>query len=138
MNRYFRNEYRDEQGSTLISTLLLLLFLTFLMTGAATVIKHQVVQYKQTAHSYEAKALIEMTERLLLNAEDDNYPRHIQFNNGKTVVEQVSEHTYKISARLNSEYTSQKTIELPVKEEVKEDEEYEELEVERLKSDIAE
>lgn len=115
MNKHYRRLVRSESGSSLISTLLLLLFLTFLMTASATVVKNQVVQYKQTSYSYEAKALIAMTEALLLSEGGDSYPKQILFSNGKTVIEKVSDNRYVISATLNNHYTSQKTIEVPIR-----------------------
>ncbi|PRY82169.1 hypothetical protein [Alkalibacterium olivapovliticus] len=115
MNKHYRRLVRSESGSSLISTLLLLLFLTFLMTASATVVKNQVVQYKQTSYSYEAKALIAMTETLLLSEGGDSYPKQILFSNGKTVIEKVSDNRYVISATLNNHYTSQKTIEVPIR-----------------------
>lgn len=115
MNKHYRRLVRSESGSSLISTLLLLLFLTFLMTASATVVKNQVVQYKQTSYSYEAKALIAMTEALLLSENRSSYPKQVLFSNGKTVIEKVSDNRYVISATLNNHYTSQKTIEVPIR-----------------------
>ncbi|MCC5894601.1 MAG: hypothetical protein JJU16_04000 [Alkalibacterium sp.] len=115
MSKYIQGKGKEEQGSSLISTLLLLLFLTLLMTASAAVIKHQIIQYKQTAHSYEAKALIEMTEALISVEDGGHYPSSVLFNNGKTVVLKTSETQLLIKATLNSRYTSQKHIEIPVK-----------------------
>lgn len=117
MNKKSQVIYKDEQGSSLISTLLLLLFLTFLMTASAAVIKNQVVQYRQTGYSYEAKAMIEMTESLIAREESGTYPTRVTFDNGRTIVETVSDNRYTIQAKLNNQYTSQKTIVIPVKAE---------------------
>lgn len=103
---------RDEQGSSLISTLLLLVFLIFLMTSATTVIRHQMLQYRQTAHSYEAKTLIEMTETILLSEENTKQLKVVEFNKGRVSVERLSENTYLLQATLTNQYTSKKRIEL--------------------------
>lgn len=106
---------KNEEGSVLISTFGLLLFLSFLITSATLVIRHQVIQFNQISTSYEAKAMIEMTEHLFLENQNKEEIKSgvVTFSNGSVTVTEMSERVYFFKATLNNNYTSQATLILP-------------------------
>lgn len=106
---------KNEEGSVLISTFGLLLFLSFLITSATLVIRHQVIQFNQISTSYEAKAMIEMTEHLFLENQNKEEIKSgvVTFSNGSVIVTEMSERVYFFKATLNNNYTSQATLILP-------------------------
>lgn len=106
---------KNEEGSVLISTFGLLLFLSFLITSATLVIRHQVIQFNQISTSYEAKAMIEMTEHLFLENQNKEEIKSgvVTFSNGSVTVTEMSERVYLFKATLNNNYTSQATLILP-------------------------
>ncbi|EXJ22773.1 hypothetical protein ADIAL_1795 [Alkalibacterium sp. AK22] len=106
--------FKSERGGTLISTLLFALFLSLFISSAVLVLKHQALQFKQTAYAYEAKAMIQMTERLITVTESKGQPcpERVLFNQGKTTVAQLSKDRYQITAVLSNNYTSKKTVQL--------------------------
>lgn len=125
MNEKGRISFFSDSGSTLLSVLFILTFLSFLFSSISGGVKNQIHQYKQTAYSYEAKALIEMTETLIIQADnlDEEYPFKIDFNNGKVTITYQDNTTALIEAELNNGYTSKKEVSLfkeiiEVKEEV--------------------
>lgn len=105
---------QDEQGSILVSTFGLLLFLSFLITTATLVIKHQVIQYNLITHTYEAKAMIEMTKQILLEEDDESIRSgSLSFTNGTVSVKRTHDRRYTIEATLDNNYKSQSTFVLP-------------------------
>lgn len=108
---------RSDDGSTLLSALIMLMFTSFLMLSSVTVLKHQMIQYRQTALSYEARTMIEMTEVLLKDDYDvgQSYPSEVTFRSGRTTVSRLADTRFLIKAELNNMYTSQKTVELIVR-----------------------
>lgn len=98
-----------------MSTLLLLVFLSVVFTSVTGVVKHQIHQYRQTAYSYEAKALIEMTEVLLLETEnpDQAYPQKVEFSTGNVTVSRIGSSVYLLEAVLHNQYTSRKEVTWP-------------------------
>lgn len=100
-----------------MSALIMLMFTSFLMLSSVTVLKHQMMQYRQTALSYEARTMIEMTEVILIDDYDvgQYYPSEITFTSGRTTVTKVTETQFLIKAELNNQHTSQKTVDLVVK-----------------------
>ncbi len=116
-NKGFADSIRSEKGSTLLSALMMLMFTSFLLLSSVTVLKHQMIQYRQTALSYEARTMIEMTEVLLKDDFDDDqsYPSEVRFSSGRTTVSRLTDTRFLIKAELNNQHTSQKTIELAVR-----------------------
>lgn len=113
----FADSIRSDEGSTLLSALMMLMFTSFLLLSSVTVLKHQMIQYRQTALSYEARTMIEMTEVLLNDDFDDDqsYPSEVRFSSGRTTVSRLTDTRFLIKAELNNQHTSQKTVELAVK-----------------------
>lgn len=116
-SKHLSGSIRDDKGSTLLSALIMLMFTSFLIMSSVTVLKHQMIQYRQTALSYEARTMIEMTEVLLKDDFDDDqsYPSEVTFSSGRTTVSRLADTRFLIKAELNNQHTSQKTIELAVK-----------------------
>ncbi|MCC5889652.1 MAG: hypothetical protein JJU01_03715 [Alkalibacterium sp.] len=102
----------SDEGSSLMSTLLLLVFLTVIITSVTGVVKHQIHQYRQTDYSYEAKTLIEMAEVVLLEAEikDQRFPEKIVFSTGSVTVSRISPSIFQLEAVLHNQYTSKKQV----------------------------
>lgn len=98
-----------------MSTLLLLVFLSVVFTSVTGVVKHQIHQYRQTAYSYEAKALIEMTEVLLLETgnPDQGYLKKVEFSTGNVTVSRKESSVYLLEAVLHNRYTSRKEVTWP-------------------------
>lgn len=101
-----------DAGSSLISTLFIMMFLSFIFISVAGVVKHQIHQYRQTTYSYEAKTLIEMTEILIIEADsqDDSYPEKIDFTSGKVNITKIDVSHFLIEAVLDNQYTSRKEV----------------------------
>lgn len=56
---------RNEEGSILVSTFALLLFLSFMITTVTGIVYHQAYQLNQISMAYETKAMLQMTSRLI-------------------------------------------------------------------------
>lgn len=104
-----------DSGSSLISTLFILVFLSVIVTSVTGVVKHQVLQYRQTAYSYEAKALIEMTTVLIQETDSSNqsYPDKVDFNLGTVTITKIGSSRFMLEAVLTNQYTSRKEISIP-------------------------
>ncbi|GAA0352594.1 hypothetical protein GCM10008932_01970 [Alkalibacterium iburiense] len=108
------NLKQDDQGSILVSTFALLLFISFLITSASLVIKHQVVQYNLISQTYEAKAMIEMTKQILVDEDNEAISSgSLAFSNGTVTIKQTGERKYSIEATLNNNFTSRSVFILP-------------------------
>jgi hypothetical protein len=116
-SKHLSGSIRDDGGSGLLSALIMLMFTSFLMLSCITVLKHQMMQYRQTTHSYEARTMIEMTEVILKDDYEvgQYYPSEVKFTTGRTKVSKVSDTRFLIKAELNNQYTSQKTVDLVLK-----------------------
>lgn len=97
-----------------MSTLILLVFLTVIATSVSTVVKHQIHQYRQTAYSYEAKSMIEMSEVILKESGNINerYPERLVFSSGKVTVSKIGPATFQLEAVLNNQYSSTKVVDI--------------------------
>ena len=105
---------QDDQGSILVSTFALLLFISFLITSASLVIKHQVVQYNLISQTYEAKAMIEMTKQILVDEDKETISSgSLVFSNGTVTVIQTEDRKYSIEATLDNNFTSRFVFTLP-------------------------
>lgn len=102
----------SDEGSSLVSTLLLLVFLSVIITSVTGAVKHQIHQYKQTAYSYESNTLIEMTEVILRETEnpDEHFPRKIVFSTGEVRVSRKAVNLFQLEAVLHNQYTSKKQV----------------------------
>lgn len=108
------NLKKDEQGSILVSTFGLLLFISFLITTATIVIKHQVIQYNLITHTYEAKAMIEMSKHIILEeGNEDISEGSLSFSNGTVTVKRTNGRSYTLEAKLDNDFRSQSKLELP-------------------------
>ena len=115
-----------EKGSVLLSTFHLLLFTSFLLISLTSIVRLQVMQLQQIAFSYEAKALIEIGEEILMvEVEKNNIETgRILFREGTVDIKKETESLYTLVATLPNKYTSQSTIEIhPIVEEIVETEE---------------
>lgn len=115
MSKKERFFFLDDSGSSLISTLFILVFLSVIVTSVTGVVKHQVLQYRQTAYSYEAKALIEMTTVLIQETDSSNqsYPDKVDFNSGTVTITKIGSSRFMLEAVLTNQYTSRKEISIP-------------------------
>src|SRR5690554_5731072 len=105
---------QDDQGSILVSTFALLLFISFLITSTSLVIKHQVIQYNLISQSYEAKAMIEMTKQIMVEENNEAIKNGaLVFSEGTVTVKQMGDRKYSIEATLDSNYTSRSVFTLP-------------------------
>ena len=113
-----------EKGSVLLSTFHLLLFTSFLLISLTSIVRLQVMQLQQIAFSYEAKALIEIGEEILMvEVEKNNIETgRILFREGTVDIKKETESLYTLVATLPNKYTSQSTIEIQpiVEEEIQE------------------
>jgi len=103
-----------EEGSILLSTFHLLLFLTFLILALTTVVQNQVMQLRQISHSYEARALIALSEDKLREKLESQEVESgtIAYSTGNVEIIREAEKTYLLVATLNNSYTSKSKVEI--------------------------
>lgn len=101
-----------EEGSILLSTFHLLLFSSFLIISLTTVMRYQIMQLQQISHSYEAKALIELSADILRERveTDEIETSTLYFNSGSVKINKETASQYTLIATLTNTYTSKATI----------------------------
>ncbi|MDZ7834856.1 MAG: hypothetical protein U5K84_05495 [Alkalibacterium sp.] len=106
--RWMSRDRGGEEGSILLSTFHLLLFLTFLILALTTVVQNQVMQLRQISHSYEARALIALSEDRLKERLEwhEVETGMIAYSTGNVEIIRESEKTYLLVATLNNSYAS--------------------------------
>lgn len=131
-----------EKGSVLLSTFHLLLFTSFLLISLTSIVRLQVMQLQQIAFSYEAKALIEIGEEILMvEVEKNNIETgRILFREGTVDIKKETESLYTLVATLPNKYTSQSTIEIQpiVEEEIQEPQPADEEDVDVSEDELTE
>ncbi len=131
-----------EKGSVLLSTFHLLLFTSFLLISLTSIVRLQVMQLQQIAFSYEAKALIEIGEEILMvEVEKNNIETgRILFREGTVDIKKETESLYTLVATLPNQYTSQSTIEIQpiVEEEIQEPQPADEEDVDVSEDELTE
>lgn len=118
----------EDEGSLLLSTFYLLIFISFLILSLTGIIYNQLTQLQLTSQAYEAKALIEVSQNMLREKDDlDKIERAmLYFKQGEVQIKKLSEREYKLEARLNNAYKSSLTFSIP--KEVKTEEAHEVIE----------
>lgn len=102
----------NESGSILLSTMILILFLSFLIPSLALNIHHQRIQYNQMIQSYEAKTMLTMTEQLMTEkmnqkqSDQLSLEGEIIFVNGSVTINETASDLYHLLAELDSGFTS--------------------------------
>lgn len=109
-----RKRGSSDEGSVLLSTFYLLLFMSFLIISLTSIVRLQVLQLQQISQSYEAKALIEMGEAILKEKveREDVETGKIIFREGVVDVKKETGTTYTLVVTLSNQYTSRSTIDL--------------------------
>ncbi|GEK88755.1 hypothetical protein SAMN04488100_10833 [Alkalibacterium putridalgicola] len=100
--------YMSEEGSLLLSTFHLLLFISFLILSVTGVVYNQLMQLQQISQSYEAKALIEVSESMLKDrlVWEDVETATLYFSQGHVEILKETDAEYSLVAYLNNRYTS--------------------------------
>lgn len=107
-----RNTRTSEEGSIMLSTFYLILFVSFLTVSLAGIIYNQMMQLKHLSDAYEAKALIEVSGHLLeerLESEDIE-TAILYYSEGIVKIRKESAEEYSLVATLANEYTSSQRI----------------------------
>lgn len=99
----------NEEGSLLLSTFHLLLFISFLILSVTGVVYNQLMQLQQISQAYEAKALIEVSESMLKDRRvwEDVETATLYFSQGHVEIVKETDAEYLLVAYLNNRYTSQ-------------------------------
>ncbi|OJF94305.1 hypothetical protein AX762_07535 [Alkalibacterium sp. 20] len=112
----------NDEGSLLLSTFHLLLFISFLIISLTAILQHQMMQLQQINQSYEAKALIEVSEVFLRERLEweDIETGTLYFNEGRVDVAKETETLYTLVATMPNHYTSRRSIEISSVEDMEE------------------
>ncbi|MER2063319.1 MAG: hypothetical protein ABS873_01590 [Alkalibacterium sp.] len=105
----------SEEGSLLLSTFHLLLFITFLVLSLTGIVYNQHMQLNQMSQAYEAKALIEVSRTLLQERleKEEVDEAVLSFNQGEVTISKVSGYEYRLVATLTNAYVSSQSITIP-------------------------
>lgn len=111
-----------DEGSILLSTFHLLLFISFLIISLTAILQHQMMQLQQISQSYEAKALIEVSEAFLRERLEweDVETGTLYFDEGRVDVLKETDTLYTFVATMPNHYTSKRTIEISAIEDLEE------------------
>ncbi|MFO8068433.1 MAG: hypothetical protein R6U02_00315 [Alkalibacterium sp.] len=114
----------NDEGSLLLSTFHLLLFISFLILSLTAILQHQMMQLQLISQAYEAKALIEVSEELLRERLDreDVETGTIYFSEGRVDISKETDTRYTLAATMPNHYTSRRSIEISAVENVLEPE----------------
>ncbi len=106
------NHLKDEDGSILVSTVALLLFLSFLITTVSVILTNQVNQLNQMSMAYETKAMLQMTSRLVEDEWDKGFLQsgQLTFSKGTVLVDRQTPESVIIRVNHESGQTRTETI----------------------------
>ncbi|WP_091529036.1 hypothetical protein [Alkalibacterium subtropicum] len=102
----------NEEGSLLLSTFHLLLFISFLILSVTAIVNNQLMQLHQISQAYEAKALIEVSESLLKDrlVREEVEAATLYFSQGHVEIIKETDTDYSLVAHLTNHYTRRQML----------------------------
>jgi hypothetical protein len=106
---------KNKQGSVLISALFAFFFVTAIVLGLASVTRNQVYQLRLTQDVYEAKALMNISEKYI-PSDTEEFKTTLTYDRGVVHIEKEGAENYKIIGHFEDNLSLTKNVYIPNEE----------------------